>query len=774
MELSDKEWLIEQGDFEISAHMETCFTLANGYMGVRGTYEENYSEEIPGTYLAGIFDKSAAQVSELVNFPYFFELKFYIDGEYIDPRKCEILDFKRALDMKNGLLYKLISIRDGKGRVSKIEGYRFLSIANRHFAGMEYQFTAVNYKGFIVVESITDGTVLNSKKDPKEKVKHFKVLENKPLTSQGMYMEVATFDKDYRVGIASSLRLEKDGKNAVINRRKVSCGEILMENVEVEVEEGTVFAVKKYITVVSSREYINNQLEREASQLLLKFEAQGMGSALKESIFKYKQLWDVMNIEIDGDHEAETAIRFNIFHLMNCANPDDQRVSIGAKGLHGEGYKGHVFWDTEIFMIPFFIYSEPRAARSLLMYRYHTLGAARGNAKQNGYKGARYAWESADTGQEETPRWGLDYKGNPVRIWTGDIEYHISADVAYAMWEYYRASGDEEFFLDYGIEVILETARFWSTLAKYNTELDRYEINDVIGPDEFHEHIDNNIYTNYLAKWNIEKGLHLLDWLNENYSDHYNRIVSEISITEKELKKLKKVAKKLYISFNPEKGLMEQFEGYFKLKDVFIDEYDDNNMPIWPKEVDITDLNTYTLIKQADVIMLLHLLGEDFNFSTKKKNFKYYEKRTMQKSSLSPSIYSLMGLVVGDHSKAYEYLMRTAKVDLADNQGNTAHGLHSASTGGTWQAAVFGFGGMYVNKEGVLGFAPKWIPEHWDSFTFRIHWQSTILKVTVKRNNITVEMVKGDKEIPIEIHQKEYTVSKNCIVEENIGYYPTK
>lgn len=290
-----------------------------------------------------------------------------------------------------------------------------------------------------------------------------------------------------------------------------------------------------------------------------------------------------MNIEIEGDPEAEQALRFNVFHLMNCTNPEDTGVSLGAKGLHGEGYKGHVFWDTEIFMLPFFIYTYPQAARAMLMYRYQLLDAARDNARMGGYLGARYPWESADTGKEETPRWGFNYKGERVRIWTGDLEYH-------------------------------------------------------------------------------------------------------------------------YVPVVPSPHVMEQHEGYFNLKDDVITEYDENNMPVWPQDLDTARLNDYTVIKQADIVQLMHMFGEDFDLETKKVNFEYYEKRTMQKSSLSPSIYCIMGLVVGDHSKAYDYLMRTAKVDLTDNQGNTREGLHAASTGGTWQAAVYGFGGMQMESGGGLDF----------------------------------------------------------------------
>jgi kojibiose phosphorylase len=442
---------------------------------------------------------------------------------------------------------------------------------------------------------------------------------------------------------------------------------------------------------------------------------------------------------------------------MSSVNENDPMVSIAAKALHGEGYKGHVFWDTEIFMLPFFIYVYPQAARTLLMYRYNMLDAARKNATLNGYKGAQYPWESADTGEEETPKWGFDYKGNPVRIWTGDLEHHITADIAFAVWEFFRATEDIEFMLNYGAEVIFETARFWVSRCEYVKELDRYEINNVIGPDEFHEHVDNNAYTNYLAKWNIKKGLELINMLKEKYPEHYYAISNKICLTNEEIEKCKKVEEKIYIPYDKDKKLIEQFEGYFDKKDYVIDKFDENNMPIWPEGVDITRLGDTQLIKQADVVMLMLLLGEEFDEETKRINYEYYEKRTMHKSSLGPSMYAIMGLKVGDHKNAYQSFMRSANVDLVDNQGNTKEGLHAASAGGTWQVAVFGFGGMEIDKEGILNINP-WLPEKWDKLSYKVFWKGNLIEVIVTKEDVSVKKLEGKGNIKVKVKGKEITL----------------
>lgn len=769
MKLSEKTWLVEQRQFAVEPHLETCFTLANGYMGVRGTFEEMYSNEMMGTYVAGVFDKSEAQVTELVNLPFFFGLHIYANGVRVDAAECKVLDFYRALDLKQGLLYKRVRYEDPNGNITKVEGYRFISQHDRQRAGMRYEVTAENYSGLVSVESITDGTTVNMANSPQERVKHYIIREAEPLLSQGMYVEAATRDQDYRVGIASTLRAEREGRNAAIGRRRRVFGEQAVESVDVEVAAGQPVVIDKYILVVSSRNMAKDALKSEAERLLNRYTSVGMETAVQESIQAYEALWNGMQIDIEGDEEAEQAVRFNLFHLMNCANPEDERVSIAAKGLHGEGYKGHVFWDTEIFMIPFFVYTYPEAARAMLMYRYHLLDAARENARMGGYRGARYPWESADSGKEETPRWGFDYKGNRLRIWTGDLEYHITADIPYAIWQYYRATGDEEFFLNFGAEMFLETARFWSTRGEYNAELDRYEINEVIGPDEFHEHVDNNLYTNYLARWNLQKALEILELLKKEHADVHDRLVSNLGITEQELEKWKEVADKMYVPMEPGK-VLEQHQGYFNLIDKVITEYDENNMPVWPEGLDITNLNDYTVIKQADIIQLLHMFGEEFDLETKKVNFEYYEQRTMHKSSLSPSIYCIMGLTVGDYSKAYAYLMRTAKVDLADNQGNAALGLHAASTGGTWQAAVNGFGGMHMEPGGHIGFSPTWMPEHWKKFTYRIRWKGQLIQVTVTHSELTLQIIDGDGPVEVYVYGKSHQLTKDNPVNVPVSF----
>jgi kojibiose phosphorylase len=758
--MGDAKWLVFQEEYnnKLNGKYETLFTLTNGYMGIRGTFEEGSEGERPGSFIAGIFNRGEAQVRELVNVQNWMRLKIYIEGKEIRPDRCELLEFQRILDMKKGVLFRKTVVKDDKGRVTKIEGYRFVSRSNRHRSAIRFFITPLNYEGVIGVENLIEGTALNSATHPKYRVKHLKVVKNESICKSGIYLETATTDENKRIAVGSTLRIynleDINRENIAFFRRFIPLGENSAEYLEFKGEREKTVVVDKFAVTYTSRDVEKDLLKNAVENDLFDFVSRGFDEELEKHIAEYDKLWSVADITIEGDEEADIALRFNIFHLMSSVNEKDPWVSIGAKGLHGEGYKGHVFWDTEIFMLPFFIYVYPEAARTLLMYRYNMLDAARRNAALNGYKGAQYPWESADTGMEETPKWGFDYKGNPVRIWTGDLEHHITADVAFAVWEYFRATNDIDFMLNFGAEIILETARFWASRCEYVEELDRYEINNVIGPDEFHEHVNNNAYTNYFAKWNIKKGLEIIEELKENYPDYYYAITHKISLTPEEVEKWKEVERKIYIPYDKEKKLIEQFEGYFEKKDYVIEKFDENNMPVWPEGVDVTKLGDTQLIKQADVVMLMLLMPEEFDEETKRINYEYYEKRTMHKSSLSPSMYAIMGLKVGDHRNAYQSFIRSAKVDLADNQGNAVEGIHAASCGGTWQVAVFGFGGLEIDREGTLNINP-WLPEKWDKLSYKVFWKGNLLEVIVTKEDVLVKKLEGKGNVKVKVKGKE-------------------
>lgn len=752
-------WEIIQKKYDLlqNRKYETIFTLANGYRGIRGGIEFSNSGE-RGNFIAGIFDKSSAQVTEIVNFQDPLMLNFYIDEEKVDLDKCEVLDYSRVLNMKEGILYGDITVKTHRGKVLSITSERYISRNNVHRWAVGYQLIPRNFSGKILVENIIDGTTSNSAFDPVNKTRHYKISGVYDL-NEGIALKTETFDRGIEVVEGTALSGETEGDKNFLSSR----GFEALEDKAREIYEGNVYEGEKYIICKYGITYTSRDTGRDLYELcreeILKFMNDGYNAEKLLHIQRWKEIWKGIDINITGDAAAQKGLRFNLFHLSSMAYDGDERISIGAKGLHGEGYKGHVFWDTETFMLPFFIYTMPETARCLLMYRYNTLEGAKKNAAMNGFKGARFPWESADDGTETTPKWGTGFDGKPIRIWTGEEEYHINSDITFAIWEYFRATNDREFMQKYGLEIFLSTAMFWQSRVEYNKAENRYEINKVIGPDEFHEHINNSVYTNYFAKWSINKTLEFIWKLKNEDQDLLYRICNKLGLKEEDFDEWETIKEKIYIPKDRVGRLIEEFEGYFKLADVEINRLDENGMPTWP-DLKGKELGETQLVKQADVVMLMLMLGEEFDMEVKKDNYSYYEKRTMHKSSLSPSMYSIMGLIVGDTHNAYKYFMKTIMTDLEDNQGNTEHGLHAASTGGSWQSAVFGFGGFEIDKIGTPGFSP-WIPEHWREMSFNIRWRNAAVNISISQDEVKV---KPTEDVKIKLYGILYNVKKDSVL----------
>lgn len=754
-------WEIIQStcDMKEACKFETLFTLSNGYKGIRGI-NEFAQKEVCGNYIAGVFDKSAAEVTELVNSQNPVGFNIYTDDEKIDLDCCVIRGFNRVLDLKEAILHIEFTIETKSGRAFRIAGERFVSKHGYHRWGASYSVTSLNENCKLFIESSIDGSTLNNANKPYYKVKHYDVREAADM-KPGLIMKTVTYDRKIEIIEATAVRVSSEKGVAAAERRFSRFGECVREIYQLHAVKGQEYKINKYGVTYTSRDDVSNPYDACMNELH-DFLREGYEIEKEKHINTWNRLWERMDIRIDGDEKAQTGIRFNIFHLSACAFENDERVSIAAKALHGEGYKGHVFWDTEIFMLPFYIYSQPKVARTLLMYRYNLLEGARLNACTNGYKGAQFPWESADDGTEVTPKWGFDYDGNPVRIWTGDEEFHINSDIAYAIWEYYRASLDDAFLKDYGVEIFLDTARFWQSRLEYNPAEDRFEVNCVIGPDEFHDHVDNNVYTNYLAKWSMKKSIELAGWLKQKDPVFYEGLLNKLGLGEEDFLTWELTLSKIFLPGLGSGNIIEQFDGYFKLMDVEITEYDENGIPYWP-DLNGFKLGETQLVKQADVVMLMIMLQEEFDFKTMKCNYEYYEKRTMHKSSLSPSMYSIMGLMVGDTKRSYSYFMKTISTDLDDNQGNTNDGLHAAAAGGSWQTAVSGFGGFAVDADGIPHFNP-WIPKEWDGMEFRINWRGSILTVSVTRERVSVASTSSTK---VRIFGKEHDISENgCVFSE--------
>lgn len=759
--LNDDAWVILQDEYnpEENLKYESLFCLTNGYLGTRGSHEEGTITSIPCTYVNGVFDKSETFMRELANLPNWLCLRLYVEKELIGVENCEILEFSRALDMHNACLVKRFHLRDKKGRETLIEGLRYVSRAHVHRMGVKLYVTPLNYDGMIEVENIIDGSVINFCDAPRFKVKHTYLTANRRLTDKGAYLEVATRDNDLHIGVGSYLEAVKNGENVIKTTQFGAFGEQAVEFNDFDAVQGETVEVTKYVSIYTGRDVSTEEIPGAVAEEISAFRRQGFEEEFKEHQAVYDKLWQEADIQIGGDFELDRAVRFNIFHLMSTGNEHDDRVNIGAKLLSGEEYGGHAFWDTELFMLPFFSYVFPHTAKNLETYRYRMLEAAKANAAKNGYQGAQYPWESADDGTEQCPDWTIEPDGTCYRCYVAVYEHHVTAAVAYGIYNYVRITHDTEFLLHKGAEILIETARFWKSRLQYIKENDRYEIHRVTGPDEWHEPVDNNVYTNYLARWNLRYVTALTEMLSREHPQEYAALVEKLGLTEEEIADWDAVAAKVYLPRKEGTQLLEQFEGYFDLKEAVIEKYDSNDWPVRPEILSTTKTCETQIIKQADVVMLLHLMGQEFDEETTKLNYSYYEKRTLHGSSLSPSIYSIMGLKVGDDSKAYRYLRRAALIDLVNLQGNTREGIHAANAGGVWQVVVFGFAGVSLDEEGMLCICPHMPPE-WSGLTFRIHHLDSWLEITVHAdNNVEVKVLEGGS-VEVRIQGEKVTVRR--------------
>jgi kojibiose phosphorylase len=681
-------------------------------VGTRASLPEGSDASRPGTFLAGVYrcPGEPESVPELVAGPDWLRLRVTVEGAALRLDHGQVLDHRRWLDMRRGQVIRLWRHRDRAGRVTRLRIVHWVSLADRQTLLQRIELTAENYTGRVEFEAIVSGENVpgSASQQPGSGSDHPPTLVLRP---DGSAITLAFASATFLREVSDSARLEPIEQPRIIGHRWVW-----------EAQFGRTYHLDKLVTLATSR------VEREpAAAALARFRtlrARGSDDAAHRRAWQRR--WGLADVEIVGDPELQRASRFAAYHLLAAASPRDERVSIGARGLTGAAYKGHVFWDTEIFMLPFFLLTWPRAARSLLMYRYHTLSAAREKARRLGYRGALYAWESADTGEETTPERVTSPAGEVVPIQTGFLEHHISADVAFAVWQYWRATRDAVFLRSAGAEIILETARFWASRVTAGPD-GRHHIRRVIGPDEYHEAVDDNAYTNGFARWNLRRGLEVASLVADRWPDRWSALRESLGLTPAELAQWRAIADTLADGLDPNSGLIAQFAGYDTLEEVALPAGDRRALPM-----DIflgrERVQRTKVLKQADVILLLYLLWDAFPRPVHEVNFRYYEPRTAHGSSLSPGIHAAVAARLGDLDLAQRYLRQTAAIDLGDQMGNAAGGVHLAALGSLWQAMVCGFAGLELLDD-RLAFQPRLLPE-WGAMRFAIEWRGRTLRVS--------------------------------------------
>ncbi len=765
---SPTDWLIERKSYNRgeNGYYESLFALSNGYMGVRNTIDFSDPNTKPGIFIAGLYDKAPIVFTELAKIPSW--LRWEISG--ISTRHEFILftlregeqNLYQALDMQKGTIYSRFiltsltsSEKSTENKKLHVEIFQFPHSIKKELFLAFINITPLNFTGKISIKFFLENTSSNEGLYPWVQIHHFKTIETGFL--QKYTTSNRSNDRETRgIYLLSTTRATKEGlfqcsitnqydfpdyHSININYKRGYSENMAWEELSFDAEEGKTYPVQRIIFnkfPVSLPEDSNGKegTEIDTDRLthdFLNIFTSDIKKLINSHIKKWEKKWENAWIYLEGDTKSLEAVRFNTFQLLQVYDELSPNTSIPAKGLTGEGYRGHVFWDTEIFMFPFYLYTNPKAAKKLLLYRFERLTQAKENAKNEGNAGARFPWESAQSGKEVTPYEIYDFvEDKKYFIYTGKEEIHVTADIAYAVVQYFEATNDTEFFQNVGLPILIESARFWASRAKWDKEKKAFVIKKVIGPDEYHEHVDNSFFTNFMASWNLKESIKFLKQIGTKFKNKQSLDLPG----EEELKNWEKIANNIYLPTNSE-GIIEEFEGYFDLKNTTINEWDQNYMPIIPEQIKNT-VDKTQLIKQGDVVLLFHLHPEAFKPDVVKKNFLYYQARTTHASSLSPMIYAIVGLKAGIEEAALRNFLRTSRVDLDNNQGNIQLGLHLAACGGTWQSIVNGFGGTRISKEGIK-INPR-LPELWKLLQFRVKWHGNQLKITITKEQIDIKL----------------------------------
>ncbi len=748
---SDDLWCIKENEFQKSLQnvRESQFCIGNGFCATRGVCEEIPPGARPGTYLAGLFDHMTAQVAELVNFPNPFHVKFTVNGEKLGVVSMDVNQHDRALNMHDGLLMRRTIYSDSRKRRYSYQSLRFLSMARKNMGVMQVALTALDADATAELQTGVDTSVYNSGVVTEGNKKHFRVKEI-AQENNSSFLSVQTYEKKHIVIYRSGFYYTDGGKKIFsddnIIRLKLKKKRTLILTI--------VFTVHALGYDAQEYKKMKALSKKEFSKVFrLQFQ-----NHLNQHIRFWRDLWTIADVKIEGTANIQKNLRFNIYHMIICGHWDKGLSSIGARTLSGEGYRGHVFWDTEIFMLPFYAAVMPDVAKNMLIYRYKRLEKARQIALENGYRGAMFPWESADSGVDETPQWAKDLDGKIIKIKTNQLEQHITADIAYACHHYFLMTADQEFMFGMGYEIIVEAARFWASRVEQNKSR-KYEIRDVIGPDEFHIHVNNNAYTNLMAKWNLLTAYKLAGDIQKDDPRHWRKIKDKINITKKEIARWKHIAPRIVCNIRKDK-VIEQFDGFFKKKHIEIINFDENFLPLLPDGIQVQDYNKTQFVKQADVLMVLYLLGDYFSFKTKQSNFYYYVDRTLHKSSLSPAIHCLMALDVSSMGRAYQFFNVSLRADTSNLHGNTHEGVHAASLGGTWQAVVNGFAGIQI-KNGILSISPR-MPKTWGRIKCAYHFLGQLYKIETQNHQVKIRICgKRKRKVKILAFGKLRTVSSN-------------
>jgi maltose phosphorylase len=733
------EWkIIEEGfDPHYNKVAESVFSLGNGRMGQRANFEEAYSgDTLQGNYIAGVYYPDKTRVgwwkngypeyfAKVLNAANWIAIDVWIGNEQLDLAKCNILSFRRELNMKEGYLKRTFRAKAASGKEIEVEAIRFCSMADDETGVIKYTITPVNFEGEVTLTPYIDGDIVN--KDSNYDEKFWDEVSKKVNTDSG-FVQLRTKKTGFEVATAMKFTVLQNGVPIMFESTPIQKEKYIAAEIKLQVSQEQSITLIKYAANLSSQNYKADELAAKAIATVERIRNKGFDTMLAEQAAVWANKWKNNDIIIEGDAAAQQGIRFNIFQLNQTYTGEDDRLNIGPKGFTGEKYGGSAYWDTEAYCVPFYLATaELKVARNLLLYRYKQLGKAIDNAKLLGFKNgaALYPMVTMD-GTECHNEWEITFE-----------EIHRNGAIAYAIYNYTRYTGDEAYLADYGLEVLIAISRFWAQRITWSGERQQYVMLGVTGPNEYENNVNNNWYTSTIATWCLKYTLEVIGKVKDINAAKYNELIGKIAFSEEpECEKFADIIAKMYFPYDDKLQIFLQQDGYMDKEQILVKDLPVTERPLVQKWSWDRILRS-VFIKQADVLQGLYFFEDNYDIEAIRRNFEFYEPRTVHESSLSPCVHAILATKLGDVDKAYEFYLRTSRLDIDDYNNDTDDGCHITSMAGTWMAVVEGFGGMRV-RDNILSFNPL-LPPKWNAFSFQIGFRGALLNVRVSREGISIK-----------------------------------
>jgi maltose phosphorylase len=754
------EWkIIEQGFNPLHNKVsESIFSLGNGRMGQRANFEEAYSgETLQGNYVAGVYYPDKTRVgwwkngypeyfAKVINAANWIGIDINIDGEQLDLAKCGVLQFRRELNMQEGYLKRNFTAKTAAGKIVGVEAIRFCSMADDEAGAIKYTITPVNFTGWLTITPFIDGDVVN--KDSNYDEKFWEEIK-KESWNDGGFLQMRTKKTGFEVATGMLVSVFQNNEPVKLNTQAVTKEKYIAAKFKLQATEGQSTTIIKYAANLSSQNYAAADLLVNLKETLSRISKKGFETLLQEQADAWAEKWKMNDIIIEGDASAQQAIRFNIFQLNQTYTGEDDRLNIGPKGFTGEKYGGSTYWDTEAYCVPFYLSTaDQKVTKNLLLYRYKQLDKAIDNAKLLGFNNgaALYPMVTMD-GAECHNEWEITFE-----------EIHRNGAIAYAIFNYVRYTADEAYLADYGLEVLIAIARFWSQRVNWSDDKQQYVMLGVTGPNEYENNVNNNWYTSTLATWCMKYTMEVVAKVKAAEPAKYTALANKISFKEEEeTARYRDIIAKMYYPYDEKQQVFLQQDGYLDKEQILVKDLPAIDRPINQKwSWDRILRSCY--IKQADVLQGIYFFEDQYDIETIRRNFDFYEPRTVHESSLSPCVHAILAAKLGDEARAYEFYLRTARLDLDDYNNDTEDGCHITSMAGTWMSVVEGFGGMRVFN-GKLSFQP-FLPGKWRSFSFHIGFRGAVLNVKVSKEGVQIKNLSGT-ETTVLVYGKEQVVKAN-------------